>query len=185
MIQDFSSEDLQREFNCSVRNLRGVDTRRAELQLEGVSSSITTTFPPHDGEGQSNVTVATIRVQERFAVELTVSQPTVAPHQDPGSPRALGPVSLVLIHPAIRSAAFMPMLDSNVCFQRRRRRCSWAAAWAPPCSSCSSSLSFIACFGWSFCSSIGPGSAPRSKTQVRNHRLTVKLKASLLMSTIT
>lgn len=35
VIKDFRSEDLNREFNCSVRNLRGFDTRRAELQEEG------------------------------------------------------------------------------------------------------------------------------------------------------
>ncbi|KAK5928812.1 hypothetical protein CgunFtcFv8_010102 [Champsocephalus gunnari] len=34
LIQDFSSEDLNREFNCSVRNEAGFQTRRAALQLE-------------------------------------------------------------------------------------------------------------------------------------------------------
>ncbi|XP_034061730.1 interleukin-1 receptor accessory protein [Gymnodraco acuticeps] len=34
LIQDFSSEDLNREFNCSVKNEEGVQTRRAALQLE-------------------------------------------------------------------------------------------------------------------------------------------------------
>lgn len=35
VIQDFQSEDLNREFNCSVKNKRGFDSRRAELQEEG------------------------------------------------------------------------------------------------------------------------------------------------------
>lgn len=35
VIKDFQSEDLNREFNCSVRNERGFDTCRAELQEEG------------------------------------------------------------------------------------------------------------------------------------------------------
>lgn len=35
VIKDFQSEDLNREFNCSVRNPRGFDTWRAELQEEG------------------------------------------------------------------------------------------------------------------------------------------------------
>ncbi|XP_070685016.1 interleukin-1 receptor accessory protein isoform X2 [Pempheris klunzingeri] len=34
VIQDFQSEDLNREFNCSVRNGRGSDTRRAQLKEE-------------------------------------------------------------------------------------------------------------------------------------------------------
>ncbi|KAI9532885.1 hypothetical protein NQZ68_028584 [Dissostichus eleginoides] len=34
LIQDFSSEDLNREFNCSVKNEAGFQTRRAALQLE-------------------------------------------------------------------------------------------------------------------------------------------------------
>lgn len=38
VIQDFQSEDVKREFNCSVRNVRGMDTRRAELHQEGVYS---------------------------------------------------------------------------------------------------------------------------------------------------
>lgn len=48
VIQDFQTEDLQREFNCSVKNLRGMDTRRAELQQEGVSISRSTHLRPHD-----------------------------------------------------------------------------------------------------------------------------------------
>lgn len=47
VIQDFQAEDLQREFNCSVENLKGRDTRRAELQQEGVSSSVTTNLRPY------------------------------------------------------------------------------------------------------------------------------------------
>lgn len=35
VIQSFQSEDLNREFNCSVRNDRGFETRRAQLQEEG------------------------------------------------------------------------------------------------------------------------------------------------------
>lgn len=35
VIQNLQSEDLNREFNCSVRNQRGFDTCRAELQEEG------------------------------------------------------------------------------------------------------------------------------------------------------
>ncbi|XP_028275589.1 interleukin-1 receptor accessory protein-like [Parambassis ranga] len=34
VIQDFQSEDLSREFNCSVRNVRGFETRRAQLEVE-------------------------------------------------------------------------------------------------------------------------------------------------------
>lgn len=34
IIQDIQPDDLKREFNCSVRNDRGNDTRRAQLQLE-------------------------------------------------------------------------------------------------------------------------------------------------------
>ncbi|XP_036937748.1 interleukin-1 receptor accessory protein-like [Acanthopagrus latus] len=34
LIQNFQSEDLSREFNCSVRNERGFDTRRAQLVEE-------------------------------------------------------------------------------------------------------------------------------------------------------
>ncbi|XP_008285448.1 interleukin-1 receptor accessory protein-like [Stegastes partitus] len=35
LIQDFLSEDLNKEFNCSVRNEKGFETRRAQLQEEG------------------------------------------------------------------------------------------------------------------------------------------------------
>lgn len=35
VIKDFQSEDLKREFNCSVKNERGFATRRAQLQEEG------------------------------------------------------------------------------------------------------------------------------------------------------
>ncbi|XP_071352293.1 interleukin-1 receptor accessory protein isoform X2 [Trachinotus anak] len=34
VIQDFQSEDLNREYNCSVRNDRGFETRRAQLEEE-------------------------------------------------------------------------------------------------------------------------------------------------------
>ncbi|XP_045930368.1 interleukin-1 receptor accessory protein-like isoform X1 [Micropterus dolomieu] len=34
VIQDFRFEDLNREYNCSVRNERGFETRRAQLELE-------------------------------------------------------------------------------------------------------------------------------------------------------
>ncbi|CAB1442844.1 unnamed protein product [Pleuronectes platessa] len=34
VIQDFGSEDLRRQYSCSVRNSRGAETRRAELKLE-------------------------------------------------------------------------------------------------------------------------------------------------------
>ncbi|XP_041797079.1 interleukin-1 receptor accessory protein [Chelmon rostratus] len=34
LIQDFQSEDLNREYNCSVRNERGFETRRAQLKEE-------------------------------------------------------------------------------------------------------------------------------------------------------
>ncbi|XP_044209658.1 interleukin-1 receptor accessory protein-like [Thunnus albacares] len=34
VIKDFQSEDLNREYNCSVRNARGFDTRAAKLQEE-------------------------------------------------------------------------------------------------------------------------------------------------------
>ncbi|XP_078103332.1 interleukin-1 receptor accessory protein isoform X3 [Sander vitreus] len=34
VIQDFQPEDLHREFNCSVRNEKGFETRRAQLQEE-------------------------------------------------------------------------------------------------------------------------------------------------------
>lgn len=33
-VSDFSSDDLQKEFNCSARNSRGFNTSRAQLQLE-------------------------------------------------------------------------------------------------------------------------------------------------------
>lgn len=39
VIQDFQSEDLKREYNCSVRNDRGFDTRRAQLVEEGEEKS--------------------------------------------------------------------------------------------------------------------------------------------------
>lgn len=39
VIQDFQAEDLKREFNCSVENEKGRDTRRAELHPEGVTST--------------------------------------------------------------------------------------------------------------------------------------------------
>lgn len=35
VIQDFQSKDLKREFYCSVKNERGFDTRRAQLEEEG------------------------------------------------------------------------------------------------------------------------------------------------------
>lgn len=35
LVQDFQSQDLKREFNCSVRNARGFETRRAQLEEEG------------------------------------------------------------------------------------------------------------------------------------------------------
>lgn len=35
VIRDFQAEDLNREFNCSVENERGSESRRAELQEEG------------------------------------------------------------------------------------------------------------------------------------------------------
>lgn len=35
VIQNFQSEDLRREYNCSVRNERGFETRRAQLEEEG------------------------------------------------------------------------------------------------------------------------------------------------------
>ncbi|XP_070826587.1 interleukin-1 receptor accessory protein isoform X2 [Chaetodon trifascialis] len=34
VVQDFQSDDLNREFNCSVRNDRGYETRRAQLKEE-------------------------------------------------------------------------------------------------------------------------------------------------------
>nr|XP_040039060.1 LOW QUALITY PROTEIN: interleukin-1 receptor accessory protein [Gasterosteus aculeatus aculeatus] len=34
LVQDFQSQDLKREFNCSVRNARGFETRRAQLEEE-------------------------------------------------------------------------------------------------------------------------------------------------------
>ncbi|XP_038153621.1 interleukin-1 receptor accessory protein isoform X2 [Cyprinodon tularosa] len=34
VIEDFQPEDLKREFNCSVRNAKGFETRRAQLQEE-------------------------------------------------------------------------------------------------------------------------------------------------------
>lgn len=34
-IQDFQDDDLNREFNCSVKNKRGFNSSRAELQEEG------------------------------------------------------------------------------------------------------------------------------------------------------
>ncbi|CAN9510860.1 unnamed protein product [Ophioblennius macclurei] len=39
-IQDFSATDLDREFNCSVRNQKGNETRRAVLQEEGSLPSV-------------------------------------------------------------------------------------------------------------------------------------------------
>lgn len=38
IIQNFQSEDLRKEFNCSVRNSRGFQTRRAQLRDEGEAS---------------------------------------------------------------------------------------------------------------------------------------------------
>ena len=35
VIKDFQSEDLNREYNCSVRNERGFETCRAQLEEEG------------------------------------------------------------------------------------------------------------------------------------------------------
>lgn len=35
VIQDFQSEDLNRDYHCSVRNEKGSDTRRAQLKEEG------------------------------------------------------------------------------------------------------------------------------------------------------
>lgn len=40
LIQNFQSEDLSREFNCSVRNERGFDTRRAQLVEEGEATTL-------------------------------------------------------------------------------------------------------------------------------------------------
>lgn len=40
VIQDFQSEDLNREYNCSVRNDQGNATRRAQLQEEGESGNL-------------------------------------------------------------------------------------------------------------------------------------------------
>ncbi len=42
VIQDFQSDDLHREFNCSVKNERGFDTRRAQLKEEGEEESLAT-----------------------------------------------------------------------------------------------------------------------------------------------
>lgn len=39
-IHDFQSEDLNREYNCSVRNGRGFETRRARLEQEGSLPSV-------------------------------------------------------------------------------------------------------------------------------------------------
>ncbi|XP_029963627.1 interleukin-1 receptor accessory protein-like [Salarias fasciatus] len=39
-VQRFSSRDLDREFNCSVRNARGFESRRAQLQEEGSLPSV-------------------------------------------------------------------------------------------------------------------------------------------------
>lgn len=38
-IQDFQTEDLQRRFNCSVRNAKGFESRRAVLEEEGEAGS--------------------------------------------------------------------------------------------------------------------------------------------------
>lgn len=35
VIQGFQAKDLKREYNCSVRNEKGFDTRRAQLEEEG------------------------------------------------------------------------------------------------------------------------------------------------------
>uniref|UniRef100_A0A8C2WZM1 Interleukin 1 receptor accessory protein n=1 Tax=Cyclopterus lumpus TaxID=8103 RepID=A0A8C2WZM1_CYCLU len=40
LIQDFQSEDLNREYNCSVRNDQGFETRRAQLKEEGSLPSL-------------------------------------------------------------------------------------------------------------------------------------------------
>lgn len=40
IIQDFQREDLNREYNCSVRNDRGNETIRAQLKLEGEPFSV-------------------------------------------------------------------------------------------------------------------------------------------------
>lgn len=40
LIQQFSSRDLDREFNCSVKNQRGFESRRAQLQEEGSLPSV-------------------------------------------------------------------------------------------------------------------------------------------------
>lgn len=41
VIQDFQSKDLKREFYCSVKNERGFDTRRAQLEEEGEEALLT------------------------------------------------------------------------------------------------------------------------------------------------
>ncbi|KAK9520388.1 hypothetical protein VZT92_020280 [Zoarces viviparus] len=40
LIQDFQAEDLHREYNCSVRNDRGFETRRAQLEEEVLLPSL-------------------------------------------------------------------------------------------------------------------------------------------------
>uniref|UniRef100_A0A3Q0QQL1 Interleukin 1 receptor accessory protein n=1 Tax=Amphilophus citrinellus TaxID=61819 RepID=A0A3Q0QQL1_AMPCI len=40
VIQNFQSKDLKREFNCSVRNEKGFDTRRAQLEEEVTLPSV-------------------------------------------------------------------------------------------------------------------------------------------------
>lgn len=39
LIQDFRSDDLRRRFNCSVKNARGSESRRALLSEEGEEAS--------------------------------------------------------------------------------------------------------------------------------------------------
>lgn len=44
VIQNFQFEDLRREYNCSVKNERGFETRRAQLEEEGeeeINASVT------------------------------------------------------------------------------------------------------------------------------------------------
>lgn len=40
VIKDFQAEDLNREYNCSVRNQKGFATRRAQLEEEGQNKHI-------------------------------------------------------------------------------------------------------------------------------------------------